>query len=251
MKTILIFLACLIFTITAIGQNDRKDRVISINEVEVTPPKFTGIDKVLEVVQGTEATSIHQYLVNNFNYPNKNGVSDEGTEVVRFTVTQSGKLENFNVINSVSFKIDKEIIRVLKSTSGMWKPGYNNGEPVDMEKEIAFAIKIGVTEDQALMKDFQKIAECCFKSGNKRFFIKGKPKKALKHYDHGIKLMPYDQALFYMRGLCKYELGDKEGARKDWERLLALGGIDNSIYLVENVNTLKGYNEVTEMLKTK
>ena len=63
--------------------------------------------------------------------------------------------------------------------------------------------------------------------------------------------MPYDQALFYMRGLCKYELGDKEGARKDWERLLALGGNDNSIYLVENVNTLKGYNEVTEMLKTK
>ena len=251
MKTIVIILACLILTITAIGQNESKDRVVSINEVEVTPPKFTGIENVANIVQGTETATIHQYVADNFKYPYKNGIWYEGTEVVRFTVTHSGELSNFNVLNSVSHKIDEEIILVLESTNGMWKPGYNNGKPVDMEKEFAMAIKIGVSEDQALMKDFKKIAKCDFKSGNKSFFAKGKPKKALKHYDHGIKLMPYDQALFYMRGLCRYELGDKEGARQDWERLVNLGGIDNSEYFAEDVKKLKGYHEVTEMLKTR
>jgi len=33
---------------------------------------------------------------------------------------------DFNIVNSVFDTIDNEAIRTLKTTSGMWKPGYND-----------------------------------------------------------------------------------------------------------------------------
>jgi hypothetical protein len=43
--------------------------------------------------------------------------------------------------------------------------------------------------------------------------------------------MPNDRGLLYMRGLCRYNLGDMDGARDDWRRLKALGGSDlESVY---------------------
>ena len=62
-------------------------------------------------------------------------------------------------MNSLSPQIDAEMIRVLKTSNGMWKPGQNNGEPMTMETEVALVIKAGETEGRAIRTDFRKIKE--------------------------------------------------------------------------------------------
>lgn len=243
MKAKVLFLAlCMVVSITLTGQNQSKQ----LMEVEVTPPKFTGIEEVLKFNNELKSNSISQYVANNFIYPETNGHSFEGTEVVQFRITQTGELSDFKVINSVGSKIDQEIIKILQTTEGMWKPGYNNGKPVSMEKEVALEIKAGETERVALKRDFDQKAKYYFTKGTDNFFEKGKLNKALKNFSNGILYRPYDQSLYYIRGLCRYELGYIEGAREDWMRLTQLGGIDMSNNFAEyNIKDLKGYDELT------
>ena len=62
-----------------------------------------------------------------------------------------------------------------------------------------------------------------------------------------MKYLPYDKSLLYVRGICKYELGDKEGALKDWNRIVALGGMDFSDIAYDS-SKMKGYDEMAEIL---
>ena len=62
--------------------------------------------------------------------------------------------------------------------------------------------------------------------------------------------MPNDKAMLLMRGLCHYKLGDEESARKDWERVIELGGIAQGANL-ESLTDLKGYEEMTKILAKK
>ena len=52
-----------------------------------------------------------------------------------------------------------------------------------------------------------------------------------------------------MRGICRYEVGDKVGALEDWNRLNTLGdNIDMSEY-AGNLQGMKGYEELMAVLK--
>ena len=92
------------------------------------------------------------------------------------------------------------------TTSGMWRPGYNNGDPVAMEKEISVVFK---TQDST---DFDALAIKYLRKGNKELFVNNNPKKALRYLNHGMKYRPSEDCLLISRGICKYQLGDKEGA---------------------------------------
>lgn len=247
MKKSVIFLFCLILTVMVFGQNETK--MVKIDEVEVTPPKFTGVEDVAAFMQTDYCLLMKNFIQKNMIWPQKaTGYHMEGIEVVQFTVTPSGKLTNFEVINSVCSDIDKEVIRVLKTTDGMWKPGLNNGEPVAMEREIS--VLFGNNEDGEVPKHFTKKATCYFIKGGKDLFVKNKPKKALRYYNKGMQYMPYDKSLLSMRGLCHYELGDKESARKDWNRVVTLGGI--AYHAIGNdLVEMKGYTEMINILASK
>lgn len=223
---------------------------LDIEEVEVTPPQFTNVENVAEIINGETTDLIDQFLLDNFQYPENCCWKLGGTEIVRFVVTPTGELTGFTIVNSVSPSVDEEFIRILKLTNGKWKPGFSNGNPVAMEKEVAMQVKVSETGNSALRKDFVDIATACFKKANSRFLHKGKPRKALRLYNMGIRHYPYDESLYLMRGICKYELGDIEGARMDWERLLSLGGIEmESKYIVEQVKDKKGFGELSNLVQ--
>ena len=77
---------------------------------------------------------------------------------------------------------------------------------------------------------------------------KKNPKKAINYYNQGLKYLPYDTGLLFSRGICRFELGDKKGAREDWNRLHDLNGPDMSEYLAE-MKDMKGYDEMLAILK--
>jgi len=238
----------LIFSVVTFGQ-ENKQFSDEINGVNVSPPTFAGI----LVEQQKELGSINEYLMNHIEYPEKaQEKAQEGTEVVQFVVTTKGEVADFNIINSVSPEIDQEVIRVLKTTSKMWKPGLNNGTPVAMEKEIsaAFYLNMKGIHDPDVTNDFANLAKHYFNRAGKMFFIREKNMRALKYYDKAVRYMPNDKALLVNRGMCRYELGNEDGACQDWNRIKDLGGLEADAYL-DNFCHFKGYAEMANTLQEK
>jgi hypothetical protein len=243
MKTNVIFLTCMLIAAFSFAQNRPHDFQNELNENEVIPPKFCATDKVFH---GESIETIDEFLSKNVVYPVQSATCRfQGTELVRFTVNPSGELTNFEVINSVCKKMDEEVINILKLTNGMWQPGFVNGRPVVMEKEVSVAFVLHPSNN------FIEMAKEYMKRGNVLLFEKSNPKRALKYYDMGINLLPNNETLLAARGLCKYEMGDEMGAERDWERLKIVAGRNKSASETEklavNFIPMRGY---TKMKKT-
>ncbi len=245
MKKYLVLLICLTVSFIAFGQSEMQNSV-NIEGVEVVAPQFTGIENVVMLTSADKSKLIKNYLVENAKYP-KSALDcmSEGIEVIKFVVNPDGSLSNFDVINSICREIDSELIRVLKTTNGMWQPGENNGNPVAMEKEVSLIFVAGNFKD--LTKYFTAKATNSFVQGCKKMYLKNNSKKALRYYNQGMRYLPYDKNLLYVRGICKYELGDKEGAIKDWNRIVELGGMDFTD-IAYDTSKMKGYSEMAEIL---
>lgn len=243
MKKNVIIATIMLLAVFAFGQNQ------NLKEIEVTAPQFTGIKNSTDYQTKCANVSIKTYLKENVGFPaDAAACRVEGTEVVQFTVTAEGNVADFKIINSVCTEIDNEITHVLKKTNGMWLPGDNNGKPVEMTQEVSMVFCMDKMTSNSITEMFSEKATNYFSSGTVALFEKKNPKKALKFYNYGINYLPYNQNLLLMRGICRYELGDKAGAHQDWNRITNLDGIDLSEYsaLVEE---MKGYDELMAVLK--
>jgi TonB family protein len=210
----------------AFGQNQ------DLKEIRVTAPQF----------QSEFYQNVNDFLLSGIEYPVQSIMAGcEGTEVISFIVTSKGNVTNIQVVNSVSEIIDLEVIRILEITNGMWIPGTANGESVSMEKEVSVIFKLSENSD------FVAKAKSYLELGNKMLFENKKPEKALKYFDKSITLLPNEETLLAVRGLCKYEIGDNEGAQRDWNRLKILADKNAAKSQIEsavNYTQLSGYNEM-------
>ena len=231
MKTIIIVLLCFLVSLVTIGQEENSQKKDEINS-----PSYTG-------VKNLEHVSIEKYICSELGKCEMVFEAGEaGTEVIKFSVDTDGNLSNIQVMNSVCQALDDEIVDILKSTNGMWTPAIKDGIPVTMDKEISIAFVCRDVEDcRAFMIEN---ARKNFHKANQHMYVKNNPKRALKYYDKSIKYCPYETASLLLRGICKYENGDTEGANADWERLIELGEFDASEY----INNLT-YNGIKDDLK--
>ena len=246
MKHSLIITLFLLFALPIFGQIDQE---INIEEVEVMPPKFVGNTERVKILEQPNDNTIEDYLAAAVQYPEEAAISfDEGTEVIQFVVTSEGNIADFKIINSVSPEIDEVVIEALKKTNGLWQPGSNNKFAVDMCKEVSLCF---CANPDALEKDstyFLNKARSYFSRATKKLFIKQKPKAALRNYNNAMRYQPCDKCLLASRGMCKYSMGDTEGACKDWNRLKTVGGTDCDYYL-QNFCEMEGYAELISILK--
>lgn len=230
-------MVCLMFSIITFAQNS--------SNKGTTPPKFKAIKNAIP--ENTDnALLVNNYLKENLVCPK--GVAEcgmEGTEIVQFTVTESGNVQDFKVINSICPEIDREVIRVLKTTSGMWSPGIENGKPVATTNEATFML--GNYNESTISEHFTRVAARYFKGGNKNFFEKNNPEKAIRYYNRALNYLPNDEVLLSTRGLCHYQLGNIESAKEDWKRVVTLGGT-YSLEINYDVAGLEGYSEMKEIM---
>ncbi len=225
MKTIVYVLLCLLLSFVAIGQ-ENSERI----DEEISTPTFTGVENVVELLNNEENKSIEKYLCSELRKSDLVFETNEaGTAVIKFTVDERGKLSNIEVVNSVCCVLDEELVDILETTDGMWKPAIRDGNHVAMEKEISLAF---VCSEVANCQEFMMSkARKNFDKANQQMMVKNNPKKALRYYNESIKYCPYETSSLLLRGLCKYEVGDKEGAYTDWKRVNELGEIDASEYI--------------------
>ncbi len=246
MKTKILILGIVCLPIFVWGQKNSTEKD-TLQKIEVTPPEFTGIVNFNQLFNSSSMEDIGNYLSENFQYPEE-ACYVEGTGIVQFVITADGELTNFTVINSVCPIIDHEFIRVLKTTSGMWRSGLNNEKPVDMEKEVSMMFVANQQNKTNPKEYFAKMATNHFIKANTLFLEKHNLKKALRNYDQTIKYLPYDASSLLERGLCRYALGDLNGARNDWERINRIGSFDAST-LMDEMTSLNGYDEMIAIIE--
>ena len=239
MKNKVLFLLGMAMSVVSYGHSYPQ---IQMEEMGITPPEFKGVEN------GYKIESIDNYLKKFVKYPQgTENFGLIGTEVVEFVVITTGELTDFHVINSISSDMDEEVIQLLRKTSGKWSPGSINGKPVDMKQEVSVVFKPNNNYD------LTKIAKNFQEKGIEMLLVEKNPKKALKYYNRAISLLPYKESLLASRSLCRYEVGDEQGARQDWDRIISLYKSGNPQFQPANLNPamkhLKGYSEMSQLLK--
>ncbi|WP_051664057.1 M56 family metallopeptidase [Dyadobacter crusticola] len=122
-------------TITAVA-NTPKPNVAKTAAPNAKPANrtFMVAEQKPEFPGGHEA--MIEFLKTNTKYPAPALKANvEGTVIVRFTVDKEGTLSNILIVKGVGFGLDGESVRLVKSMP-KWKPGIQNGEPLEMTQTI-------------------------------------------------------------------------------------------------------------------
>jgi len=104
----------------------------SISSILESSPEFKGSEK-----------AFREFLQKNLIYPQsakEKGI--EGTVYVEFIVNRDGTIENISVVRGISKALDEEAIRVIRLTSGKWKPGKQNGKTVKASMIVQVKFKL-------------------------------------------------------------------------------------------------------------
>ncbi len=112
-------------------------------EVEDQEKVFTIVEQMPEFQGGNEA--LMSFISKNIVYP-RNAVENEiqGTIYLNYIVRYDGSLSNIKMLKSVSggTELNSEAIRILKLTEGKWKPGKQNGKPVNVQMNLPFKFSL-------------------------------------------------------------------------------------------------------------
>ncbi len=246
MKKFLEIILCLILTVFTFGQNNAQNVPENNRLIDVIAPVFRCN---YNENQDNNLSVLNSYLCNNIIYPEYAiDYCLQGTEVVQFTILPSGNLANIKVVNSVCPEIDKEVIRVLSTTSGMWIPGDQNGTPCEMQKELLIVFHLGGIHSGTTDEFFMRKAKNWYVRGNRALFEHHNPGKALKRYNTAMRYRPMEEALLLARGMARLQLYDTGGAKNDFNRFKELvergGNETNLILIVENFKDFPGYSEL-------
>lgn len=105
-----------------------------------TQKKFVVVEE-MPMFPGGDAELL-KYIGANTIYPEvakKNNI--QGRVIVRFCVTSKGSVSKVNILKGVNPELDKEAIRVV-NTLPAFKPGKQNGMPVDVDYMVPVEFKI-------------------------------------------------------------------------------------------------------------
>ncbi|RED92196.1 TonB family protein [Marinoscillum furvescens] len=105
-------------------------------EIKITGKQLIIItEKQPQFPGGMEA--FYKFVREEMNYPKKAlKHAKKGRVYVRFVVEENGEISYAAPINRVGYGLDKEAVRIVRQTSGMWIPGTRNGKPTNVRMEL-------------------------------------------------------------------------------------------------------------------
>lgn len=114
---------------------------------ETVAPAPTSTDSVYEVAEvmpefpgGIQA--LFKFINENLKYP-QNAIDGqiEGRVVVQFVVDKTGKVGNIQVVRSIDKMLDQAAIDIVSALPD-WKPGMQNGKPVNVRYTLPVSFKL-------------------------------------------------------------------------------------------------------------
>lgn len=113
------------------------DSPVRKNDDTNKPEVFTYVEQMPQAPYDVNA-----YLAKNMIYPDdakQEGIS--GRVVVKFIVRANGNIDSVRIQRGVYPSIDKEALRLVRAMPP-WKPGIQNGEPVDVNYMMPVIFKL-------------------------------------------------------------------------------------------------------------
>lgn len=110
---------------------EKSTRTEVIFELKSDSVPSHSLEKIAEYDGGMQ--KLYQFVGDEVNYPRRCiDAGIEGQVIVEFVVEKDGTLSNVSTraTHKSCPEMDAEAIRVIKKTSGKWKPGYRDSEPV-------------------------------------------------------------------------------------------------------------------------
>jgi periplasmic protein TonB len=126
-------------TMTVPVKNTENSPLINPNDSTEEPDIYE--EESMPVFPGGEEKLL-EFITKNIRYPaiaEKKGI--QGTVIVGFAVTSTGKIENVHVIRSLYPACDREAIRVVKLMP-CWIPGRQNGEDEAVNYTLPIIFKL-------------------------------------------------------------------------------------------------------------
>ncbi len=114
------------------------------------------------------------YLREHLNYPlaaRENCI--QGKSLSKFVVAEDGSITDVTTVFSTDPVLDKEARRVIKSMSGLWRPGMQDGKPVKVYYTLPISFKIDggkCLTDDWYFKEAEKLYEADNLERAYRFF---------------------------------------------------------------------------------
>lgn len=115
------------------------------------PPPVEQVDEVFTIVEQMpsfgdgEQSELIKFISEHIIYP-PSAMEDkiEGVVYIRFIVEEDGSLSDYKILRNVSGtdELSREAIRVIKLTSGMWRPGMQGGKPVRVYYNLPVRFKL-------------------------------------------------------------------------------------------------------------
>ena len=87
--------------------------------------------------------AFRDYVSQNLKYPQiaaDNGIT--GKVYIQFVVDPKGKVVDIKVIRGIDPLLERETLRLVESTSGMWTPGKHRGKPVKVSYTFPIAFQL-------------------------------------------------------------------------------------------------------------
>jgi len=144
MKHLMITLLAGLFLVpvSLVAQNGETAGILTVGAKTTAPDGEK--DDVTAPVEGTVYATVDvqptlkgdkdfpHWVAENLKYPKEakeNYIS--GRVMVRFVVTDKGKVRQIKVLRGVDESLDKEAVRIIAASSGKWNPGTLQGKPVN------------------------------------------------------------------------------------------------------------------------
>ena len=126
-----------------------------------------------------------------------------------FIVRKNGIIDSIQVLESINKKFEKQFRKALKKSKQLWFAGELNGNKVDVQMKILFRF---ISSDKFLPKyDYYQKGKNAMK--NSEFT------KALAYFDLALEKEPSDYESLYYKAICEMNLGNKDAACEDLEKV--------------------------------
>jgi len=118
---------------------------IDNNSNNLADTTYSIVEKMPEFIGGEK--EIFTYLKQTIQYPAQaKKKNEQGRVVVRFVITETGKVDNVKIVRGISQSIDNEALRVVRLMPD-WIPGEQNGEKVAVYYTLPILFKMTTEED--------------------------------------------------------------------------------------------------------
>ncbi|MBA2612485.1 MAG: energy transducer TonB [Bacteroidetes bacterium] len=173
----------------------------------------------------------------NLTYPTKamrNNI--QGTVYLSFVVDTLGKVNNIKILKDIGGDCGIEAVKLIKQSSGIWKPGMDKGKKVNVLLNFPIKFKCEscpASGSYSPNTDPNYLSKYYYDRADEEF-LADRYMTAIFYYTKSLEQKPNYKDALSKRGLVKLKNNDKKGACTDWN--LAQKSGDDKVYELINKN---------------